>query len=102
VRNRGLGHLWDQDRDPITPPQARAQHQVRRLIGQPADFGKRVLDTLAGRRFMDQCDSGRLIGPFIADVYADVIPFGNLPRERSGQLQKIPLIWLRTKNSLRR
>ena len=102
MRNRGLRHLRDQNRNPITRPHARAQQQIRRLIGQPADFGERVLNVLAGRRLMDQRDSARLTGPFIADVYTDVISFWNLPRERGGQLQKIPLIWQRTKNSQRR
>jgi hypothetical protein len=56
------------------------------LIGEPADFGKGVLDALAHGRLVYQSDAGRLMAPFITDVYADVIALRQIPPESCGNL----------------
>jgi hypothetical protein len=77
--NRGLRHLRQQNRNPITQGYAAAQHQVRDLIRQPADVREGVLEAVARRRLMDQRDTAGLMRPLVAHIHADVVVLGYVP-----------------------
>ena len=79
MRDRGLGHLGQQDRDPVARDQAESAERVRQPGGGRLHVGEGVLADGACLVLVDQGDG--VAGLPIDGVGGDVEALGNLPAE---------------------
>src|SRR5580658_10839335 len=79
MRNRGFGRLRQKDCHAVALHHTAAAQGVGELIGTGLEIVEAIARGAAVALLVDQRETARTIGPFVAHVHADVESLGNLP-----------------------
>ena len=79
VGNGRFGALWEQNADPVAPCDAVRPQCICQSIGEVFDVPKGKFFSPAPLVFIDESQPIAFIRPFVANIYADVVEFRNVP-----------------------